>query len=199
MRPIPVDEPWLERWLARLGPRGRHLLELGCGPGQDAATLCAAGFDVVALDRSVPMLALARLRAPGSQLVRADISAPLPFPDRTFDAAVASLSMHYLPWVQTRAAFAEVRRVLRSGRPFLFRVNATDDINHGAGVGVEVERHLYRAAPGAHAELKRFFDEGSVREAVAGLFRVEALSHVTVHRFEQPKRAWECLAVAERL
>lgn len=197
MPAIPRDEPWLRPWLGRLGQPGSLLLELGCGPGQDAATLDGAGFEVVALDRSDSMLRLARTRARRVHLLRADISAPLPFRDETFDAAIASLSLHYLTWAQTRAAFAEIRRVLRPGQPLLFRVNATDDIHHGAGSGVEVERNLYRAEPGGHASLKRFFDEQSVRQAVEGYFRVEDLRHVTIHRYQHPKQAWQCLAVAE--
>lgn len=123
------------------------MLELGCGPGLDAATL-----------------------------------------------AVASLSLHYLPWAETRAAFAEVARVLRTGAPFLFRVNATDDFHHGAGEGEVVEPNFYRSPRRIHAETKRFFDEAAVQAAVAGYFAVEHLEHVTVVRYEKPKRAWECLA-----
>lgn len=37
-------------------PRGSHLLDLGCGPGRDAATLAHAGYRVTAIDWSPAMI-----------------------------------------------------------------------------------------------------------------------------------------------
>jgi SAM-dependent methyltransferase len=177
-----------------LGGLGRRVVEVGCGPGLDAATLLRQGFEVVAFDRVAVPLARARAIAPSALLVRADLSRRLPFRDETFDCAVSSLAMHYLPWAETRGAFADVRRVLRPGAPFLFRVNASDDVHHGAGQGEQLEPGLFRS-PGSHfGDVKRFFDEEMVRAAVEALFDVERLEHVTIHRYEMPKRAWECLA-----
>ena len=193
-RPLPKDSDWLSPFLARLRSGGVRLLELGCGPGLDAATLLAAGFEVTAFDR-IP-LTRARQTAPGARLLRADLARALPFRDGAFDAAVASLSLHYLPWAQTRAAFAEVRRVLNEGSPFLFRVNATDDYAHGAGQGDEIEPHFYRGPGHYHSETKRFFNEPMVRQAVEGWFEVRHLAHRTIYRYEDPKRVWECLAIA---
>jgi SAM-dependent methyltransferase len=42
--------------------RGGPVLEIGCGTGRVAAALAAAGFDVVGVDRSAPMLRLAEER-----------------------------------------------------------------------------------------------------------------------------------------
>ena len=192
-QPLPQGSDWLLRFLPELGRFGRRMLEVGCGPGIDAGTLTRAGFEVVAFDRAAVALGRARERAAGADLLRADLARTLPFRDESFDAAVSSLALHYLPWAKTRAAFGEVRRVLKPGAPFLFRVNALDDYAHGAGEGEELEPGFY-AAPGSyHAETKRYFDESMVRAALAGLFEVEHLEHVTIHRYQQPKRAWECL------
>jgi SAM-dependent methyltransferase len=49
--------------LARLPERGR-VLELGCGDGTTAALLSAAGHDVVGVDQSPALIALAHRRAP---------------------------------------------------------------------------------------------------------------------------------------
>lgn len=49
--------------LARLAP-GSRVLELGCGDGTTAALLAEAGHDVVGVDASPAMAALARARAP---------------------------------------------------------------------------------------------------------------------------------------
>ena len=193
-RPLPNDSDWLLSFLPRLRRLGPRLLELGCGPGLAAATLLANGFEVTGLDRAP--LARARKSAPEARLIRADLATPLPFPDASFDAAVSSLALHYLPWRETRGAFAEIRRVLRPGAPFLFRVNATDDYFHGAGQGEQLEPNFY-SQPGAyHAGTKRFFDEDMVRAALAGLFEITHLEHKTIYRFQDPKAVWECLAFA---
>ena len=193
-RPLPKDSDWLLSFRPQLRELGPRLLELGCGPGLDAATLLAGGFEVTALDRA--SLSRARKAAPAARLLRADLATTLPFRDASFDAAVSSLALHYLPWRETRNAFAEARRVLRHGAPFLFRVNATDDFFHGAGQGGQLEPNFY-SQPGAyHAETKRFFDEEMVRAAVEDLFEVSHLEHETIYRFDDPKAVWECLSFA---
>lgn len=196
-QPLPRDSDWLLPFLPRLGAAGRRLLEIGCGPGRDAAVLANAGFTVFAFDRAP--VARARQHAPGAVLLRADLGQVLPFRDGSFDCAVSSLALHYLPWAATRAALAEIRRVLKGGAPFLFRVNATDDFAHGAGRGEELEPGFYRSPDPSHAyfsDTKRFFDEAMVLAAVEGLFTVEQLEHKTIHRYEDPKRVWECLCSA---
>lgn len=192
-QPLPKDSGWLLPFLPELRRLGPRILELGCGPGRDAATLLQEGFDVVAFDRAPGPLAKARELAPAAQLIRADLDCALPFADASFDAAVSSLAMHYLPWAGTRRAFAEVRRVLRPGAAFLSRVNASDDVLHGAGEGEELEPGFFRSPSAYFSETKRFFDEAMVRAAVDGLFEVEHLEHKTIHRYEDPKRVWECL------
>lgn len=192
--PVPMDDGWLVPFLPRLSWAGMRVLELGCGPGNDARRLLDAGFEVFAFDRQP--VSGARERAPAAHFFRADLGRPLPLRTGMFDAAIASLSLHYLPWTETLGAVAEVRRVLRPGGVFLFRVNATDDIHHGAGQGVELEPNYFTAAPGSWAEAKRFFNEASIREATRGLFAIEHLEHRTIHRYEQPKQVWECLAIS---
>jgi SAM-dependent methyltransferase len=60
------------------------------------------------------MLELARRRlGPGVDLHLADLAAPLPFPDDTFDDVIAALVLHYLEdWT---GPLAELRRVLKPG------------------------------------------------------------------------------------
>lgn len=188
----------MESLLGRLSP-GARVLEIGCGPGLDAAGLVAAGMQVVAFDRSPRAVALARANAPGARILRTDVRAPLPFPDGAFEAALSSLSLHYFPWTQTLRAFGEIRRAVQPGAPFLFRVNATDDVLHGAGTGVEVEPGLFlvESAPSGPPgdPLKRFFDEQMVRAALGSGWSIERLEHMTIDRYQQPKRVWECLAI----
>jgi SAM-dependent methyltransferase len=196
-QPLPKASDWLSPFVSVLRAQGDRLLEAGCGPGLDAATLHTHGFHVVGFDRAP--LERARVNAPRAMLLRADLRQRLPFRDGAFDCAVSSLALHYLPWAETRAVFGEIRRVPGEGSAFLFRVNATDDFAHGAGQGEELEPNFYRVADSYQAhfsETKRFFDEAMVRAALDELFTLEQLEHKTIHRYEEPKRVWECLGRA---
>ena len=185
---------WLERHLSALASPGALVLELGCGPGVDAAHLTAAGFRVVATDTSPRALARAAEQVGRTALLRVDHGVPLPFRDGVFEAVVASLTLHYFGREATRAVFTEIRRVLRPGGALLFRVNATDDIEHGALDGIEVERNV-RTDPHAHySELKHFFDEADLREVLDGLFVIEEIEHLAIDRNDRTKRIWECRA-----
>ena len=190
-----ADSDWLTPYLPCFPP-GVRALDLGCGPGEDSAALQAHGVQVVSCDRAPRALLAARGLLGSGALLRVDHTATLPFRDAAFDAVLASLSLHYFPWAITRATFAEVRRVLKPGAPFLFRVNAHDDVEFGARDGVEVEPGLRTSDESPYSEVKRFFDGPSVRAAVEPCFIVESLRHTEIDRLAKPKRFWECLARA---
>ncbi|MER3437397.1 MAG: ubiquinone biosynthesis protein UbiE [Chloroflexota bacterium] len=95
---------------------GERLLDLGTGTGRYAVAAAARGARVVGVDASRAMLSVARERFHASSqpiwLVRADL-ARLPFPDETFDAAVAVTSLCFV--ADPLAVLREARRVLRPG------------------------------------------------------------------------------------
>ncbi len=198
--PAPETDAWLAPFLPALRAAGGPVLELGCGAGADAAWMRAHGLCVVACDRDAAQLARARATVCDVPLLRANIAAPLPVRGGACGAAVASLSLHYFPWATTRAAVREVRRVLRPGGCFAFRVNATDDTLHGANEGDEIEPGLRHISGGPNARwsadrLKRFFDADTVRAMLADDFAVAHLAHRTTGVYGVPKRVWQCLAV----
>lgn len=102
--------------LALLGEvRGLRVLDAGCAAGEYSAYLLERGAQVVAIDNSEEMLALARERTAGSAVLhRADLAQPLTMlPDARFDLVISSLTLHYVEdW---RKPAAEFRRVLRPG------------------------------------------------------------------------------------
>ncbi|MGY5883412.1 class I SAM-dependent methyltransferase [Modestobacter lacusdianchii] len=102
--------------------RGRRVLDAGCGSGPLAAELRARGAVVTGFDSSAVMVDLARERLGEDADVQvADLSAPLPFADGTFDDVTASLVLHYLrDW---SAPLSELRRVLRPGGRLVLSVN----------------------------------------------------------------------------
>ena len=106
-----LEEP---RVRAALGdPRGREVLDLGCGTGRHTAWLVEAGARTTAVDFSAGMLEQARARvATGDvRFVTHDLHEPLPFADTSFDAVVSGLVLEHLR--DLHAFFAEAHRVLR--------------------------------------------------------------------------------------
>jgi arsenite methyltransferase len=112
--------------LRQLAPAaGERVLDIGSGPGLLAGELAAAVGPtgrVCGVDPSADMLALARARdlptgsAPVEYLTAG--AQQLPYPDDTFDLAVSTQVMEYVPDVA--AALAEAYRVLRpAGRLLL--------------------------------------------------------------------------------
>ena len=101
---------------------GRRILDAGCGAGALIAALRDRGATVTGIDKSAGMLELARRRlGDDADLQVAELGAPLPFPDDTFDDVTACLVLHYLKdW---GPALAEVRRVLKPGGRLIASVN----------------------------------------------------------------------------
>lgn len=99
---------------AELAP-GMRVLDLCCGQGDVARALLERGHEVVGADFSATMLAIARKRVEGAELVQADAQS-LPFGDGEFDAVVSNFGIVHVP-DQTRA-LREARRVLRDGGRF---------------------------------------------------------------------------------
>jgi SAM-dependent methyltransferase len=88
-------------------------LDAGMGPGRLVAELQLRGWHASGVDPSAEMLGLAQLRLPesGDRLVLGTIEA-LPFPDRSFDLAIATGVLEY---ADLEAALSELARVLRPG------------------------------------------------------------------------------------
>ena len=79
----------------------------------------------------------------------------------------------------------------------MFRMNATDDVEHGAGVGEEVEPGYFVTEVDGGVQRKHFFDEAAIRKLLARRFAIHHLRHTTTYRFGTTKRVWECMAVKE--
>ena len=93
---------------------GKRVLDVGCGPGALTAELVrrlGAGA-VSAVDPSPPFVAAAQDRLPGVG-VRQAAAEDLPYPDDTFDAALAQLVVHFM--ADPVAGLHEMARVTRPG------------------------------------------------------------------------------------
>ena len=137
--------------LAALGP-ARTVVNIGAGTGSYEPV----DRSVVAVEPSAEMV---RQRKQGGPAVRASADR-LPFPGRSFDAALAVLTIHH--WPDWRQGLAEMRRVARE-RVVIF----TKDPAH-AGFWltqeyfpemIEIDRPIFPAAD----EIARFLEPAEVR------------------------------------
>lgn len=108
---LDTASPLLAAFLARL-PAGARILELGCGPGHDAAAMLAAGFDVDATDGSpaIAALASARIGRPVRTMLFEDLTAT-----SAYDAIWASACLLHVPRTALPGVFARIFRALRPG------------------------------------------------------------------------------------
>jgi SAM-dependent methyltransferase len=120
---------WTRPFLVPLREAGAGtVLELGCGTGNDAARLAREGYLVTAIDLSREAIGQAQARfGPSVRFMVADMTQRLPFPDEGFDAVMSNVAMHMFPDDVTRAVFAQVGRLVRTGGLFVFHVNALED------------------------------------------------------------------------
>jgi len=98
---------------ARL-PAGGRLLDVAAGTGRVAVPLAAAGYRVIAVDRSKDMLDVLRAKEATRRIDAAVASGvSLPFRDRTFDAVVIARLLYLTPdW---RPILVEALRLLTAG------------------------------------------------------------------------------------
>jgi SAM-dependent methyltransferase len=107
---VPERIPLFKRAIGR----GRKVLDLGCRSGALTRHFLE-GNEVVGVD--VDRAALAKAEERGITAVEADVTAPLPFPDETFDAVVAGELLEHVDFPET--VVSEVKRVLEPGGSFV--------------------------------------------------------------------------------
>jgi len=170
---------------------GQRAVDVGCGPGALTAELVArVGADAVAaVDPSEPFVAAAQARNPGVD-VRLASAEQLPFPDDTFDVALAQLVVHFMS--DPVAGLAEMARVTRPDG-----VVAACVWDHGGGNGPlspfwDAAREL---DPGVHDEsqlagareghLTELFEAAGLRQ-VSETSLAADLAHATFEEWWQP-------------
>lgn len=170
---------------------GQRVLDVGCGPGALTAELVTrvGPGSVAAVDPSEPFVAAARARNPGVDVLKASAE-NLPFLDRTFDAALAQLVVHFMS--DPVAGLAEMARVTRRDG-----VVAACVWDHGGGQGplslfwqaareldaeVEDESQLAGARQGHLAKLFKAAGLRQIEEAVL----TASLEHASFDEWWEP-------------
>lgn len=104
-------------------PNNSHILELGCGNGQDAFYFGQNGHSVIATD-FVSTEAVNKLPI-NFQLV--DLTNTFPFQDKFFNVVYAHLSLHFFNHQATHDIFQEINRVLKKGGLLAILLNNIND------------------------------------------------------------------------
>lgn len=153
--------PRLHDFLARLAP-GARILELGCGGGQDAAAMIAAGFDVTPTDGS-PGLALEaqkRLGRPVRVMKFEELDEA-----GAYDGVWANACLLHVPEAGLPDILARIHRALKRGGRFYAGFKAGDGGDRdslGRYYNFPTEENLRAAygAAGNWAELELSHDRG---------------------------------------
>jgi ubiquinone/menaquinone biosynthesis methyltransferase len=185
------DARWKRRLIALAGPlEGRRVLDLACGTGDLALLAAASGADVIGLDLTPGMIALARRKvgAAGRQVrfLVGDMTA-LPLPDACVDVVTTGYGLRNVP--ELGRAIAEIRRVLKPGGRLL-----SLDFNRPGFAPVRCAWHAYLTVTGSalgwalhrDADTYRYIPE-SLRlypgaDAVAGYLRSAGFRRADWHR-----------------
>jgi SAM-dependent methyltransferase len=112
----------MDAFLARLQP-GAGILELGCGGGQDASLMLAAGFDVTPTDGSPGLAAEAekRLGRPVRLMRFEELDAVA-----AYDAVWASACLLHVPEDALAGVLGSIRRALKPGGLFFASFKSGD-------------------------------------------------------------------------
>lgn len=184
-----LADRWLQCWLPMVLERtgDAPVLEIGCGSGDDTATLVTAGARVVAFDLSASNVAAAQLRVPHAIITCQDLRSPFPDVGGACGVIVASLSLHYFAWQDTVTLVSRIHAALRPGGLLLCRLNSTLDRHHGARGHRAIEPNYYdvRGKP------KRFFDRAALTRLFASGWRQLSIQEVTSYKYVLPKVLWE--------
>ncbi len=117
LKPVPHE------WFGNL--KGKKILGLACGGGQQMPVFTALGAECTVFDYSGKQLESERLVAEREgysiSIVRGDMTKPLPFADDTFDLIFHPVSNCYVKDV--KAIWKECRRVLKPGGTLLSGVD----------------------------------------------------------------------------
>jgi SAM-dependent methyltransferase len=112
------------------------VVELGCGSGITARRLTDAGHDVLGIDQSAPLIALARERAPGARFtVGSFVTEPLPECDAVL--AIGEVLNYLFDEGNTRAALPRCSRAStpRCGRAVCSSSTSPDRASRPATAG----------------------------------------------------------------
>ena len=186
---IKTDD-WLDEFSGIINNCSTPILDLGCGSGNDTLYLINKGKRVISCDQSANAISNIKKNFPEVYDTKCfNMLDGMPFDDNSFQVIIADLCLHYFREKDTFMILNELNRILSNNGHLIFRVNSINDVNHGAGEGVEVEHHLYETSD---KRLKRFFDEIDIKNFFKQ-FDIECLNEEIMTRYKLEKKLYKCL------
>lgn len=145
---LELEEPEVDRAIGDVA--GLDVLDVGTGTGRHAIRLAERGAEVVAIDFSEEMLAIARAKR-GAERVRFathDVTQRLPYRNATFDRVLSALVLEHVQDVAS--FFRELARVVRpSGRivvsamhPAMFLKGVSANFHDGQGAEIRPRSYV---------------------------------------------------------
>jgi ubiquinone/menaquinone biosynthesis C-methylase UbiE len=142
----PIDQAVLVAFVELIKRRtvGR-VADVGCGPGRVAAFLAEHGLEVIGVDVSQAMLAVARATHPHIKFVEGQIDA-LPIETGALAGAVCWYSIIYTPPDRLAEAYGELTRVLIPGGYLLlaFQAGSGEAVHRTQAHGTQLPLTSYR-------------------------------------------------------
>ena len=131
-------------------PDDPFVLDLGSGPGHDAALIAELGATVVALDPAQALLRQAGVYGAITGRLIGGEARRLPFADASFDGIWSCASLLHLPHANVPEAIAEVRRVLKTGGFAFLSVSEGDPsrVVPVTDLGLATRAYYYHEADG---------------------------------------------------
>ncbi|MCP4381281.1 MAG: class I SAM-dependent methyltransferase [Hyphomicrobiales bacterium] len=119
----------LPEWLDRHHGEGRTALDIGCGLGDNAEALAAAGYDTTAFDLSERAIGWARQRFPDSSVayVEANLFSPPQAWSNTFDLVFECFTIQALAGELRRAAYGAIADFIAPGGQLLMITLTRDE------------------------------------------------------------------------
>ena len=137
-----------------------RVLEVGCGEGELAQRLTAEVGTVVAIDQSPRMVELSAARDVDARV--GDVQ-ELPFPDESFDAALAAWMLYHVPDLEH--GLSELARVVRPGGRLVATTNSNDHVAELLALGGLERWDMPFSAENGAPRLERHFETVEWRDA----------------------------------
>jgi SAM-dependent methyltransferase len=179
------SDQWLSQY-SEFFEAGGKVLDLGCGNGSNIPFLLNRNVEIYAVDYSEIAIKHIKNKWDIPALLH-DIRNPLPFGADSFDLILADLSLHYFSFLETSRMITDLYRVTKAKGILIARVNSVKDINHGSGIGTEIERNYYDL----NGRRKRFFDKEMVYDLFDNRFSISKAIENKTNKYKDEKILWE--------
>ncbi len=131
--------------------RGRAL-DIGCGSGKSTSTLIDMGYEVSGTDISREAVSSCTDRVGSGMFLEGSVLS-LPYPDSSFDYAVAVHVLEHITDVDMHRAVSEIRRILKPGGYLFTRDFAPGDMREGSRADSDIV-YIHRSPE----DILAFFD-----------------------------------------